>query len=161
MTDGGRGLGHALAAAQFTGAVLVEGPGDPDRLAALRRRGGGGQALGGARHGLAEEEIDVRGKQFDLLAILRKDFIARPDQIGAVAATQRRQAAGDRNIAPALLARLAGEIAGQAVQLGVALLDALLGELAADDAISIRGDDIRTGSDVVAMDLAHGLGCDD
>ena len=77
------------AAAEAPGAVLVQRPGHPDRLAGRHRRVRGGVPFGRTRHRLAYEQVDVRGEQLGLFAIERLNLLDRADQIGPVAAAQR------------------------------------------------------------------------
>ena len=157
MGDRGDRLGDGLAAAQPARAVLVQGPGDPDWLAELHRGGRGGQPLGGARHGLADIEVDVRGEHGRLLAVERQQVIERTDPVGTVAAGEGRQAAGDGDRPSGCVPRLGGDLAGDLGQFGGALLDALARHAFARDAVGVGGDDVGAGGDEVVVDRAHDL----
>ena len=86
MGDGGRRLRHGLAAAQPAGTVFVQGPGDPDRLAEFDGGGRCGKPFGGARHGLADEQVDIGRQHLGLLAVQRQEMIEGADLVRPVAA---------------------------------------------------------------------------
>ena len=66
---------------------------------------------------------------------------------------QGRQGACDGNGSTGNFPCLLGQIACYAVQFAEFFFDVLLGQIAADNAIRIQGDDIGTGLDVIQVDL--------
>ena len=56
---------------------------------------GSGIGLRRTGHGFAHEQINKRFEGLDMLTVDRLDLLIGPDQFGAVAATKRRQGAGD------------------------------------------------------------------
>src|SRR5215207_7173064 len=106
----------------------------------------------------------MRRQEARLLLVERVDLGKCPDQIRPVTASQRRQRTGDADVGAGLAglrSRLVGEVTGEQVEFGEAVLPPLLCQLAPDYTVGIRGDDLGARGDVVAVDLADGVGSDD
>ena len=149
-----RAGGDPLARAQQGAVGIVHRERGPDRLAALGRGNGRGARLGRRQHGLAQEEVHAVRLHVDDPAVVGEALVFGRRQVRAVAADQRRQAAGDPDMLSALLTGGFGCGEGRVVQ-GLEILGhALTDEPVRRRRVGVDRDDPRARLDEVEV---HGL----
>ena len=132
---------------------LTRAPGDA--VEAAGHPVGGGHGLVRFRHRLANEHVNIVGKNLGLFSVDRFQFLGRQHQIGTIALEKRRQRSRDERRTADRSARLGRELSSQLIQLEIPVVHARSFQVGAQGAIGIGRNDVGASGDIVGVDRAH------